>query len=370
MKVPMLNLPAQFKNIRAEVLSELHEVFETQYFVLGPRVKKLEEQMAALAGMPHGIGVSSGTDALILSLLAIGIRPGDEVVTTPYSFFATASAIVRVGARPVFADVDEASFNLDVKKAAAAVTSKTKALLPVHLFGLVCDPQAWRDLAARHGVRLIEDACQAVGARRGGFTAGGIGDLSAFSFYPTKNLGGAGDGGMVLARDEDLAKLVRMDRVHGGRDRYYHDRVGICGRLDEVQAAVLLVKMKHLSEWNERRRKTAALYNELLKGTPVTTPAAPSDAYHAYHQYVLHAPRRDELREYLRSREIGCDVYYPVPLHLQPCFAFLGYCKGQFPVAERLCAETLALPMSAELTEAEVEAVTGEIRNFYGKAVV
>jgi dTDP-4-amino-4,6-dideoxygalactose transaminase len=370
MKVPMLNLPAQFKNIRDEVLSELHQVFETQYFVLGPRVKRLEEQMAALANMPHGIGVSSGTDALILSLLAVGVGPGDEVVTTPYSFFATASAIVRVGARPVFADVEEDSFNLDVKKAAAAVTSKTKALLPVHLFGLVCEPQAWRDLAARHGARIIEDACQAVGARRDGFTAGGIGDLSAFSFYPTKNLGGAGDGGMVLARDEELAKLVRMDRVHGGRDRYYHDRVGICGRLDEVQAAVLLVKMKHLSEWNERRRKIAALYNELLKDTPVAIPAVPSSAYHTYHQYVVRAPQRDALREHLRSREIGCDVYYPVPLHLQPCFAFLGYRKGQFPIAERLCEQTLALPVSAELTEAEVEAVGGEIRNFYGKVAV
>jgi dTDP-4-amino-4,6-dideoxygalactose transaminase len=370
MKVPMLNLPAQFASLREEVWSELREVFETQYFVLGPRVKKLEEQMAALAGMPYGIGVSSGTDALILSLLAIGIKPDDEVVTTPYSFFATASAIVRLGARPVFADVEEESFNLDVTQAAAAVTSKTRALLPVHLFGLVCEPEPWRDLVARHGVRLIEDACQAVGARRGGFTAGGIGDLSAFSFYPTKNLGGAGDGGMVLARDEHLAGFVRMDRVHGARDRYYHDRVGICGRLDELQAAVLLVKMKHLTEWNERRRKTAAQYDALLKGTPVMTPVVPGDAYHTFHQYVIRAPRRDELREHLRGREIGCDVYYPVPLHLQPCFAFLGYRKGQFPVAERLCRETLALPMSAELSETEVETVAGEIRSFYGQTAL
>jgi dTDP-4-amino-4,6-dideoxygalactose transaminase len=370
MKVPMLNLPAQFKTIRDDVFSELTEVFETQYFVLGPRVKKLEEQMAVLAGMPHGIGVSSGTDALILSLLAIGVKPGDEVVTTPYSFFATASAIVRAGAKPVFADVNEDSFNLDVNKAAAAVTMKTKALLPVHLFGLVCEPELWRALAKKHNAYLIEDACQAVGARRGNFIAGGIGDLSAFSFYPTKNLGGAGDGGMVLARDDEQAKLVRMDRVHGGRDRYYHDRIGICGRLDEVQAAVLLVKMKHLTAWNEHRRKIAALYNEMLRGTPAITPPVPADAYHTYHQYVIRVPRRDELRDYLRGREIGCDVYYPVPLHLQPCFAFLGGRKGQFPVAERLCGESLALPISAELTEAEAETVAREIRNFFGKAVV
>lgn len=370
MKVPMLNLPAQFKTIREEVFAELTEVFDTQYFVLGPRVKKLEEQMAALAGMPYGIGVSSGTDALILSLLAVGIQPGDEVVTTPYSFFATASAIVRIGGKPVFADVDENTFNLDIQKASAVVTSRTKALLPVHLFGLVCEPKEWQALAKSNNAYLIEDACQAVGAKRGGMIAGGIGDLSAFSFYPTKNLGGAGDGGMVLAKTEDLAKYVRMDRVHGGRDRYYHDRIGICGRLDEVQAAVLTVKMKHLHEWNEHRRKVATVYQDLLKDTPVQTPFVPADAYHTYHQYVIRAPKRDELRDYLRSHEIGCDVYYPVPLHLQPCFEFLGYRKGQFPIAEKLCHETLALPVNAEITIPEVETVCAQIRTFYGLKAV
>ena len=370
MKVPMLNLPAQFKTIRDEVFSELTEVFETQYFVLGPRVKKLEEHMAALAGMPYGIGVSSGTDALILSLLAVGIKPGDEVVTTPYSFFATVSAIVRVGGKPVFADVSDDSFNLDVNQAAAAITPKTKALLPVHLFGLVCEPEPWRALAQQHKVCLIEDACQAVGARRGNFTAGGIGDLSAFSFYPTKNLGGAGDGGMVLTRDEELAKRVRMDRVHGGGDRYYPDRVGIWGRAGEVQAPVLYGEKKRFAEREEQRRKKAGPYVGLLCGSPGETPPVPIDAYHTYHQYVIRVPRRDELRDYLRSRDIGCDVYYPVPLHLQPCFAFLGYRKGQFPVAERLSGESLALPIFAELTEAEVEVVAREIRNFFGKSVV
>ncbi|RPH95106.1 DegT/DnrJ/EryC1/StrS family aminotransferase [candidate division KSB1 bacterium] len=367
MKVPMINLPAQFKNIRDEVWAELTEVFETQYFVLGPRVRKLEEQMAALANMPFGIGVSSGTDSLILALKAAGIGPGDEVITTPYSFFATVSAIVRVGATPVFADVDEVSFNLDIRKTKKAITSKTRALLPVHLFGLVCEPEEWRNLAKQHKLYLIEDACQAVGAKRAGYTAGGIGDFGCFSFYPTKNLGGAGDGGMVLARDEQLAQYVRMDRVHGARDRYYHDRIGICGRLDEVQAAVLVVKMKYLAVWNEVRRERAALYEKLLKDAPVTIPTAPADAYHTYHQYVIRAPHRNELRDYLRARDIACDVYYPVPLHLQPCFAFLGSGKGQFPVAEQLSEDTLALPMSAELTEDDVYAVVKEVRGFYAQ---
>jgi dTDP-4-amino-4,6-dideoxygalactose transaminase len=368
MNVPMLKLTAQFANIRGEITAAVAEVFETQYFILGPRVKKLEEQMAALSNMPLGIGVSSGTDALILSLMAAGVGKGDEVVTTPYSFFATASSIYRVGARPVFVDVDEKTFNLDLPKTGAAITSKTKAVLPVHLFGLVCEPDAWRALAAKQQIFLIEDACQAVGAKRDGFVAGGIGDFSCFSFYPTKNLGGAGDGGMVLVRDEKLATLVRMDRLHGGRDRYYHDRVGICGRLDELQAAVLLVKMKYLQAWNEHRRRMAAHYNELLKNSPVTTPFEPAGVWHTYHQYIIRCPRRDALRDFLRERGISCDVYYPVPLHLQPCFADLGYKKGQFPVAEQLSADTLALPISAELTEAEVVAVASAIKEFYSSA--
>ncbi len=366
MNVPMLDLPTQFRKIKDEVMAEVSGVFETQYFVLGPRVKKIEEQMAGLAGMPFGIGVSCGSDALILSLLAIGVKAGDEVVTTPYTFFATASAIARVGGTPVFADVDPVTFNLDLAKAEAAITAKTRALLPVHLFGLVIEPEPWKAVAKRHSLYLIEDACQAVGAKRARETAGGIGDLSTFSFYPTKNLGGAGDGGMVLARDPKLADLVRRDRVHGGHDRYFHDRIGICGRLDELQAAVLIVKFKHLHEWNEHRRKIAGLYNGLLAGTPVKTPTAPADAFHTYHQYVILAPKRNELRDFLKARNIGCDIYYPLPLHLQECFSYLGYKKGQFPVSERLSEESLALPINAEISEAQVEMVTSAIREFYG----
>lgn len=364
MSVPMLELPVQFNRIRDEILKEIHQVFETQYFILGPFVKKLEQQMAELAGMPYAIGVSSGTDALILSLLAT-IKPGDEVITTPYTFFATASTIARVGGKPVFVDIDEDSFNVNLDQVEAVASSRTKAFIPVHLFGLVVDPKRLQALGKKHSIIIIEDACQAVGARRDGFVAGGIGDLSTFSFYPTKNLGGAGDGGLVLARDEKLANFVRMDRVHGGHDRYYHDRIGICGRLDELQAAVLSVKFKYLTQWNEHRRKMAALYNELLKPTPVTTPTEPAGAQHIYHQYVIRAPRRDLLRDHLKNCGIGCDIYYPVPLHLQNCFAYLGYKKGQFPVAEKAAEETLALPINAEITEQSVATVCDAIKAFY-----
>jgi dTDP-4-amino-4,6-dideoxygalactose transaminase len=368
MTIPMLNLPAQYQKIKNEVMTEITEIFETQYFILGPRVKKIEEQMASLAGMKCGIGASSGTDALILCLLATNLKPGDEVITTPYTFVATTEAIVRVGAKPVFADIEEDSFNLDIKKTAAAITNRTRALLPVHLFGLVIDPDAWQALAKQHHLFLIEDACQAVGAKRKGKTAGGIGDLSAFSFYPTKNLGGAGDGGMVLTRTEELAEIVRSDRMHGGKDRYYYNRNGICARLDELQAAVLVVKFKYLHEWNERRRVLARLYDELLTGAPIRRQAVPADAYHTYHQYVIRVPKRDELRGYLKDHGVASDVYYPVPLHLQECYAQYGYKQGQFPNAEQLALDSLALPITADHTEQQVETVAKTIHAFYGRA--
>jgi dTDP-4-amino-4,6-dideoxygalactose transaminase len=370
MNVPMLDLPAQFRKIQGEVMAEITRIFETQYFVLGPNVKKIEEQMAGLSGMKCGIGASSGTDALLLSLMATNIKRGDEVITTPYTFIATTEAIVRTGGTPVFVDIEEDSFNLDITQAAAAVTPKTIALLPVHLFGLVIDPDAWRALAAKHKITLIEDAAQAVGAKRKGWTAGGIGDISAFSFYPTKNLGGAGDGGMVLTRTDELAQLVRSDRMHGGRDRYYYDRLGICARLDEIQAAVLAIKFQHLTEWNERRRALAKLYDQTLSGAPVRRQADPADAYHTYHQYVIRCPRRDELKEFLKARGISSDIYYPVPLHLQICYEYLGYKKGQFPNAEALALDSLALPINAELSNDQVEFVGKSIQEFYGGAAV
>jgi dTDP-4-amino-4,6-dideoxygalactose transaminase len=364
----MLDLIGQYQSLRDDIMAEMKDIFETQYFVLGPRVKKIEEEMAKLAGVPFGIGVSSGTDALLLSVMSLDIHPGDEVVTTPYSFFATVSSIVRAGATPVFADVEPDTFNLNLSQTESLITRKTKALLPVHLFGQMIKPKPWQNLAGKHGIKLIEDAAQAVGAARDGVVAGGVGDLACFSFYPTKNLGGAGDSGMVLTKHSDLEKNVRENRVHGGRDRYYHDRIGICGRMDEIQAAVLLVKFKHLKAWNERRRALAAHYNECLKGTPVQTPVEVEGAYHTYHQYVIKAPRRDDLMQFLRAKEIGCDIYYPVPLHLQKCFASLGYRAGQLPVAETLAKETLALPMSAQLENKQIDFIADMISEFYGQS--
>lgn len=365
MAVPMIDLRAQYENLREEILQETEAVFETQHFILGPRVKKLESDMAGLAGMPHGIGVSSGTDSLLLAVMSLDLEPGSEIITTPYTFFSTVSSIVRAGARPVFADVEEQSFNLDIEKTEAAITKKTRALLPVHLFGHMIDPEPWRSLARKNNLVLIEDAAQAVGARRSGYTAGGVGDLSCFSFYPTKNLGGAGDGGMVLARSEELAAKIRMDRLHGGRDRYFHDRIGICGRLDELQAAVLTVKFRYLEAWNERRRELAAMYKDRLADTPVVTPTEAPDTYHTYHQYVIRTSQRDSLMEHLQKKEIGCGIYYPLSLHLQECFRFLGYKEGDFPVSEKLSRETLALPMSAELSNEGVSEVADAISGFF-----
>lgn len=365
MSVGMLNLQAQFRIIREEVMAEITQIFDTQSFILGSRGKGLEESMAALSGMKFGIGVSSGTDALLLSVMALKPKPGDEVITTPYTFFATASSIVRAGAKPVFVDVDETTFNARGDMLESVITPRTRALMPVHLFGQMVDPAPWIASAKKHNLLIIEDAAQAVGAKFGITVAGGFGDLNCFSFYPTKNLGGAGDGGMVLASDEALAHDVRINRVHGGKDRYYHDQIGICGRLDELQAAVLLVKFRYLEQWNTRRRAIAALYNEGLSGTPVICPVEIPGATHTYHQYCIRAPKRDELMEHLKSKGIGNMIYYPVPLHLQNCFSFLGYKNGDFPVSERLAKESVALPMSSELSDDEVAEVCQAVKSFY-----
>lgn len=366
MSVGMLNLQAQFRTIRDEVMTEVTQIFETQSFILGSRVKGLEESMAKLSGVKHGIGVSSGTDALLLSVMALKPKAGDEVITTPYTFFATASSIVRGGAKPVFVDIDEQSFNARGDLLESVITPRTRALMPVHLFGQMVDPAPWLAAARKNNLLIIEDAAQAVGAKFNNTVSGGFGDLNCFSFYPTKNLGGAGDGGMVLANDDALAHDVRINRVHGGKDRYFHDQIGICGRLDELQAAVLLIKFRYLEQWNNRRRAIAALYNAGLKGTPAICPVEAPGAWHTYHQYCLRVPKRDELMEYLKTKGIGSMIYYPVPLHLQKCFSFLGYKEGDFPVSERLSKESIALPMSAELTDAEVAEVCDAVRSFYG----
>ncbi len=370
MKVPMLDLKAQFTGIKEDVLAAVHEVFEDQWFILGPRVKSLEEKIAALCHVRHGIGVSSGTDAILVALMAAGVGPGDEVVTTPYTFFSTVSSIVRLGAKPVLADIEPDTFNIDPKKAKSACTSKTRVLLPVHLFGHLINGKEFRSIAAEKNALLIEDAAQAIGARGGGFEAGEIGSMACYSFYPTKNLGGIGDGGMVVTDEDDIAARLRMLRVHGGRDKYVHTHVGINGRLDELQAAVLLIKLPHLASWNESRRAIASRYKEALAGLPITFPIERPGYYHTYHQFVIRLADRDRLQQYLREHGIGNDIYYPIPLHLQECFHDLGYKKGDFPIAEQCAKEALALPAYPELSVESQDEVIARIHAFYGKAHV
>ncbi|HEY3354366.1 MAG TPA: DegT/DnrJ/EryC1/StrS family aminotransferase [Polyangia bacterium] len=366
MQVPLLDLPAQHAPLRAAIDAAIARVVDSGHFILGPEVAALEAEVAAYCGARHGIGVSSGTDALLAALMALDLRPGDEVVTTPFSFFATVGATARVGARPVLCDIDPATFNLDPAAVAARVTPRTRAILPVHLFGRMADLAAIG--AAAPGVPLIEDAAQAIGAARGPARAGAVGLLGCLSFFPSKNLGALGDAGLVLTSDDAVAARVRSLRAHGsapGR-KYHHEHVGGNFRLDALQAAVLRVKLPHLDGWSAARAAHAARYRELLAGTPVgLPPAAAADERVVWNQYVIRAPRRDALREHLGAHGVQTEVYYPVPLHLQPCFAGLGYRAGDFPVAERAAAEALALPVYPELSAAQQEHVAQAIRAFY-----
>jgi dTDP-4-amino-4,6-dideoxygalactose transaminase len=370
MRVPMIDLKAQYSTIKDQVMTAVQTVFDEQHFILGPRVTSLEEKIAALCGVRHGVGVSSGSDAILLALMAAGVGPGDEVVTTPYSFFSTVSSIVRLGATPVLADIEQETFNLDPQKAASACSRNTRVVMPVHLFGHLVDGYEFQRIGRERGVSIIEDAAQAIGSEGKGLHAGQIGSMACFSFYPTKNLGGTGDGGMLVTDDDDLASILRMLRVHGGRDRYIHLRVGINGRLDELQAAVLLVKLPHLSSWNEARRRVASRYIEGLSGLPLMLPRERPGFYHTYHQFVVQLKERDRLKEYLQKYEIGCDIYYPIPLHLQECFRELGYTKGDFPVAERCAQESLALPIYAELPKDHQDQVIARIREFFGRVQI
>lgn len=354
MRVPLLDLPAQYAAIGADVEAAVHRVLASGHYIMGEDVAALERELAADARLAHAIAVSSGTDALLAALWALGIGPGDEVVTTALSFFATAGAVARLGATPVFADIDPATFNLDPASALARVTPRTKAIIPVHLFGRLAEVEPLR--AA--GVPIVEDAAQAVGAP--GLGRGG--NLVTLSFFPSKNLGAAGDAGMVLTDDAALADRVRLYRTHGSRPKYVHHVVGANLRMDTLQAAILRVKRPHLAAWNARRRAHALRYHALLAGTPLVLPAdAPG---HVWHHFVVRAPRRDELRAFLREREIETEVYYPAPLHLQPCFP--GGQPGELPAAERACAEVLALPVHPDLDDAQLQFVAETIRAFYG----
>lgn len=370
MQIPLLDLRAQYRGIREEILEAVGRVLESQRFILGEEVEGLEGEIAAYCGTRYAVGCGSGSDALFLALLGVGVGPGDEVLTTPYTFFATAGAIVRAGARPVFADVEEGSFNLDVGAAARALEEHPgiRAMIPVHLFGACADLDPLLEMARERGVAVIEDAAQSIGAEYKGRRAGSLGRAACFSFFPSKNLGGYGEGGMLTTSDEGLAEKLRALRVHGSRRTYYHEWVGINSRLDALQAAVLRVKLRRLDEWTAGRQRNAERYRQMLGGgrTPVAAPAAAGYVTrHVWNQFVVRCPRRDELREYLREAGVGTQIYYPLPLHLQPCFEYLGYREGDFPVSERLAREALALPVYAELGGREVEYVGEAIARFY-----
>jgi dTDP-4-amino-4,6-dideoxygalactose transaminase len=364
--IPLLDLEAQHREIAAEVEAAVLGVLRSGRYVLGETVARFEEAIAAKLGVGHAIGVASGSDALLLALMALDVGPGDEVVTSPFSFFASAAAIVRLGATPVFVDIDPDDFGLAVS--AIRLTEQTRALLPVHLYGQCGDMRTLDAIARRHRLPIVEDAAQAIGASRDGWRVGD-GDLACSSFYPTKNLGAAGDAGLVVTEDDDLAARVRRLRTHGAGTRYEHLEVGLNSRLDAVQAAVLTVKLKYLDGWNAARRDRAAAYDDLFRGAglagEVGLPVVAPGSTHVFHQYVVRVPRREALRAHLGERGIANEVYYPIPLHLQPCFASLGYRRGDLPGAERAADEVLALPMYPELDAASQGRVVAAIREFY-----
>ena len=368
--VPALNLKAQYQSIRDEIEPVVREILESQMFVLGPEVTRLEAEVADYCGAASGIGCASGSDALLLPLLAIDIGPGDEVITTPYTFFATAGSIWRTGAKPVFVDIEPDTYNLDPVRIEAAITPRTKAIIPVHLYGQVAEMGPIQEIARRHGLTVLEDAAQAIGSAYHGTRAGTLGDVAAFSFYPSKNLGGFGDGGMVTTNHPQLARRMARLRVHGMEPKYHHQEVGFNSRLDAFQAAVLRVKLRHLDAWTTLRRDVADRYRNLFGShgleEMVGLPIERQGNFHVYNQFVIRVPAflRDSLRDYLTARKIGSEIYYPIPLHLQVCFASLGHKPGDFPHSEAAARETIALPIYAELTDAEQRYVVGSIRQF------
>jgi dTDP-4-amino-4,6-dideoxygalactose transaminase len=384
--VPLLDLKAQFAQIRAEVMPAIDQVCASQHFILGDQVRALEEEIARYCAAPAGIGVSSGTDALLLALMAFSIGAGDEVITSPFTFFATAGTIARTGARPVFCDIDPVTFNLSPAAVQAfiddhcavgdeglvhrATGGRIKALMPVHLYGQSADMDPLMGIARRHGLKVIEDAAQAIGTQyKNGMRAGTIGDVGCFSFFPSKNLGAFGDAGLCTTNDAELAEHLRVLRVHGGKPKYFHALIGGNFRIDELQAAVLRVKLKYLDGWTEGRQRNAAYYDAAFEsaglGANLRTPVVVAGYRHIFNQYVVRARNRDALRARLTERGIGSEIYYPVPLHLQQCFAYLNYRAGDFPHSERAAAETLALPIYPELTQAQLAHVVAAVVEFY-----
>ncbi|NOX20303.1 MAG: DegT/DnrJ/EryC1/StrS family aminotransferase [Nitrospirae bacterium] len=359
--IPMVDLKRQYEEIKEEILRDINEVFESSRYILGPKVKAFEKSLAEFHNVSDAVGVASGTDALNLALKAIGIEREDEVITTPFTFFATVEAILYQGAKPVFVDVEPETFNLDPEKIEQAITKKTKALVVVHLFGHPANMPEIMAIAKRYGLRVIEDCAQAFGASINGKLVGTFGDIGCFSFYPSKNLGACGDGGAVITADSLLAERIRMLRNHGSRGSYIHETVGLNSRLDEIQAAVLNIKLKRIKRYNELRRKKAAYYTDQLSGI-VKCPVENKGFYHVYHQYTICSPYRDKIKDYLGRNEISSVVYYPLSLHLQKALSFLGYKEGNFPVSERLSREVLSIPIFPELSEAEQEIICVKIK--------
>ncbi len=370
MSVPLLDLKRQHETLREELREAVGRVLDSQQFILGEDVRRLEAELASYTRARHAVGCGSGSDALLLALLALNVGEGDEVVTTPFTFFATAGAIARTGARPVFADIEPRTYNIDPARVEAALTERTRAVMPVHLYGQCAEMEELMRACA--ALPVIEDAAQAIGADdEKGRRAGSIGAMGCFSFYPTKNLGAAGEAGLVTTNDDAIAERLRRLRVHGGATEYHHEEVGFNSRLDTIQAAVLRVKLPHLDRWSNARRERAETYTRMLSEAGldgvVTPPYVRPGARHIFHQYVIRVPaaRRDALIEHLKSNGVGTKIYYPVPLHLQPCFAYLGYKEGDFPESERAARETLALPMYPELTQEQQEYVVETIRRFF-----
>jgi len=376
MKVPLLDLKAQYASIKQEIRAAVDDVFDSQYFILGPKVKELEQEIARYSETSYALGVSSGTDALLISLMALGIEPGDEIITTPFTFFSTAGVISRLNATPKFVDIDPDTFNMDPEKLESAITRRTKAVIPVHLFGQCADMDPILEVSSKYGLPVIEDAAQSIGAQYKHRKAGSMAEFGVFSFFPSKNLGGAGDGGMVITRESALYDKLQVLRVHGARSKYYHKIVGGNFRLDSLQAAVLLVKLKYLDSWSEKRRKNAALYNRLFaqsglieRGIIKTPVEAYKDSgdrnHHIYNQYTLRTRSRDKLQEYLKEQGVSTAIYYPLPLHLQECFKDLGYLKGDFPEAEKASGSVISLPVYPELTDEKQEYIVEKISGFF-----
>ena len=372
-KVPLLDLHAQYLPLRDEILAAIARVCDSQRFIMGPEITAFEDEMARMLGVRHAIAVSSGTDSLLLALMALDIKPGDEVVTSTYSFFATAGAIARLGARPVLVDIDETTFNLAPELVEAAITPRTKAVIPVHLFGLAADMDPLLDIASRKHIAVVEDAAQAIGATYKSRLLGGLGAFGCFSFFPSKNLGAFGDAGLLTTNDDGLDKRARLLRTHGMEPRYYHHIIGANFRMDALQAAVLRVKAPHLQAWTEGRRANAQRYRTLFRDAGlldrVVLPLEPADRRHIFNQFVIRTADRDGLKADLDERGIGTEIYYPVPFHLQPCFSYLGHRRGDFPQAEQAAAGSLALPIYGELTVAQQETVVGAIGEFVQRRV-